>query len=322
MVTTRLYRDGVLTAQDFPVAQISDHVGEKDTAVWADFESPTAGDLAAIEEELSLHPLAVEDAVNAHQRPKVDRYDTHLFMAVYAVHFDPKTSELTKSEVRAFITPHALITVHDPAFDMTTVTKRWDDNKDLAKYGVGFLLWGLLDVIIDGQLDTVQQLDTGIDSLEDTLFDTRPRDESVVRKSFELRKSLVELRRAIQPMREVLNAFMQRDADNVAAEMRPYYQDLYDHAIRATEASDALRDLVATILETNLSIQSNNMNLVMKKVTSWAAIIAVPTAITGFFGQNLKFLGFGTTWGVWLSLGLIAATSVTLYLSFKKRDWL
>jgi len=202
------------------------------------------------------------------------------------------------------------------------VTKRWDDNKDLAKYGVAFLLWGLLDVIVDGHLDAVQLLDTGIDGLEDTLFETRPHDDSVVRKSFELRKSLVELRRAIQPMREVLNAFIQRDADSVAAEMRPYYQDLYDHAIRSAESSDALRDLVATILETNLSIQSNNMNLVMKKVTSWAAIIAVPTAITGFFGQNLKFVGFGTAWGVWLSLALIAGTSVTLYISFKKRDWL
>ncbi|MBK4346375.1 magnesium transporter CorA family protein [Lacisediminihabitans changchengi] len=322
MVTTRLYCAGALTMQDFPVDSISDHISEPDSSVWGDFESPTAQDLAAIEEELSLHPLAVEDAVNAHQRPKVDRYDTHLFLAVYALRFDPKTSELTKTEVRAFITPHALITVHEPAFDMSAVKKRWDENKDLARFGVSFLLWGLLDVIVDGHLDAVQLLDAGIDSLEDNLFENRPHDESVVRKSFELRKSLVELRRSIQPMREVLNAFMQRDAENIAIDMRPYYQDLYDHAIRSAESADALRDLVATILETNLSIQSNNMNLVMKKVTSWAAIIAVPTAITGFFGQNLKFIGFGTTWGVWFSLALIAGTSVSLYISFKKRDWL
>jgi len=322
MVTTRLYCDGVLTTQDFPVADISNHITEPDTSVWADFQSPTAQDLAAIEQELSLHPLAVEDAVNAHQRPKVDRYDTHLFVAVYAVRFDAKSSQLIKSEVRAFITPHALVTVHEPGFDMAAVTKRWDENQDLAKYGVAFLLWGLLDVIVDGQLDAVQQLDAAIDGLEDNLFEPSPHAEAVVRRSFELRKSLVELRRVVQPMREVLNVFMQRDSDNVAAEMRPYFQDLYDHAIRSAESADALRDLVATILETNLSIQSNNMNLVMKKVTSWAAIIAVPTAITGFFGQNLSFLGFGTTWGVWLSLGLIAGTSLTLYISFKKRDWL
>jgi len=106
------------------------------------------------------------------------------------------------------------------------------------------------------------------------------------------------------------------------AAMQPYFQDVYDHVLRATEWSESLRDLVTTILETNISIQGNRMNLIMKKVTSWAAIIAVPTAITGFFGQNLLFTGFGTVWGVWLSLALIGVTSMALYFSFKRRDWL
>ncbi|MET4781663.1 magnesium transporter CorA family protein [Glaciihabitans sp. UYNi722] len=322
MVTTRLYSKGSLKTTDFPVEKISDHIGEKDCTVWADFISPTEEDLAVIEEELSLHPLAVEDAVHEHQRPKLDRYDTHLFLAAYAVKLDEKTGELSKTEVKAFITERALITVHGPEFDMDKVVARWDNVSDLAKHGVSFLLWGLLDEVVDGHFEVVEQLDTAMETLEDALFDDRPRDKEVQRRSFEFRKSLVELRRVVLPMREVVNTVLRRDLNAFDPEMQPYFQDVYDHVLRATESTESLRDLVSTILETNLSIQSNRMNLIMKKVTSWAAIIAIPTAITGFFGQNLKFLGYGTVWGVWFSLGLMAAVSIALYLSFKKRDWI
>lgn len=322
MVTTRLYRDGTLTTQGFSVDDISDHILENGCTVWADFLSPTEADLQSIAEELGLHPLAVEDAAHPSQRPKLDRYDTHLFLAAYAVTLDSTTGELSTHEVKAFITPRALITVHGPDFDMTEVVKRWDSSKDLAKHGVAFLLWGLLDVIVDGHFESVQQLDTASEELEDALFDDRPRDREVQKRSFEFRKSLVLLRRIVLPMREVVNTVLRRDLNTFDAEMTPYFQDVYDHVLRATEWTESLRDLVSTILDTNLSIQSNRMNLIMKKVTSWAAIIAVPTAITGFFGQNLKFVGFGTAWGTWLSVGLIAATSLVLYVSFKRRDWI
>ncbi|WP_394769165.1 magnesium transporter CorA family protein [Lacisediminihabitans sp.] len=322
MVTTRLYRNGAMKQEGFPVEEISDHIATKGCVIWADFVSPTEQDLAVIEEELGLHRLAVEDAVHSYQRPKLDRYDTHLFLAAYAVSLDNDTGELTTHEIKAFVTPHALVTVHDPDFDMSRVVARWDNDGDLAQHGVGFLLWGLLDEIVDGHFETVQQLDGAVELLEDALFDERPRDKEVQKRSFEFRKSLVLLRRVVLPMREVVNTLLRRDLDAVDAEMGPYFQDVYDHVLRATEWTESLRDLVTTILETNLSIQSNRMNLIMKKVTSWAAIIAVPTAITGFFGQNLQFVGFGTAWGVWMSIGLIAVTSLGLYLSFKRRDWL
>ena len=322
MVTTRLYRAGKLVKTDFPVSEISDYLAETDATVWADFTSPTADDLASIEEELDLHNLAVEDAVHEHQRPKLDRYDTHLFLAAYAVSLNSETKELSKVEVKAFVTERAVITVHPERFDIATVTQRWDSNPDLAKNGAAFLLWGLLDVIVDGHFNTVQDLDAEIETYEDLLFDGKNHGLEIQRNSFELRKNLVMLRRAVLPMREVVNTLMRRDIELMRHDMAPYFQDVYDHVLRATEWTESLRDLVATILDTNLSIQGNRMNLIMKKVTSWAAIIAVPTAITGFFGQNLRFVGFATGWGTWLSIGLIVATSLTLYLSFKRRDWL
>lgn len=322
MATTRLYKNGVLAESDFPVADISTYIGAKGCTVWADFVSPTEADLADIEEELGLHKLAVEDAVHSFQRPKLDHYDTHLFLAAYAVSLDPDTGELFTTEVKAFITKHVLVTVHGPDFDMGKVVALWDQESELSKHGVGFFLWGLLDSIVDGHFDTVQQLDTQIETLEDALFDERPRDREVQRRSFELRKSLVLLRRVVLPMREVVNSIIRRDLEVIDPKIVPYFQDVYDHVLRATEWTESLRDLVTSILETNISIQSNRMNLIMKKVTSWAAIIAVPTAITGFFGQNLNFPGFGTGWGVILSSSVILLTGGLLYLSFKKRDWL
>jgi magnesium transporter len=323
MARTRLYRGGTLVAKDFPVAEISDHLGEPDTYVWLDYCEPTAADLARIAEELSLHPLAVEDAVNEHQRPKLDRYDTHLFLSAYAVELDSESGELRTSEIGAFITPRALVTVRkDDDVAIDSVLARWDASSELANAGVSFLLWGLLDDIVDGHFDAVQSLDAAVEELEDLLFDDVPRNTEVQRRSFEFRKSLVLLRRVVLPMREVVNSLMRRDLHVLDAAMAPYYQDVYDHVLRATEWTESLRDLVTTILETNLTIQGNRMNLVMKKVTSWAAIIAVPTAITGFYGQNVPYPGFAAHWGFWFSSALIVALSAGLYVAFRRRDWI
>jgi magnesium transporter len=123
-------------------------------------------------------------------------------------------------------------------------------------------------------------------------------------------------------MHEVLNTLLRRDLEVLDPVMQPYLQDVYDHVLRVSEWTESLRDLVTTILETHISIQGNRMNLVMKKVTSWAAIIAVPTAVTGFFGQNVPFLGFQSPLGLIRSLGLIVIASAGLYLSFKKKEWI
>ena len=123
-------------------------------------------------------------------------------------------------------------------------------------------------------------------------------------------------------MREVVNSLMRRDLHVVDDEMAPYYQDVYDHVLRATEWTESLRDLVTTILETNLTLQGNRLNVITKKVTSWAAIIAVPTAITGWYGQNLPYPGFASTSGLVASASLIVVISGTLYVAFKRKDWL
>ena len=321
---TRLYRDGIRVSQDFPVADISEHLRDPASVVWLDLCRPTPADFDMANTEFGLHELAVEDAVSESQRPKLDHYATHLFLSAYTVTLDAERGRLDAHEIAVFITDQALITVRkDDRFDITPVLARWDASPDLAEHGVAFLLYGLLDYLVDGHFTAVRQLDEGIEQLEDLLFDDRPsRIETVQRRSFQLRKNLVVLRRVTLPMREVLNSLLRRDLHTVGEAMHPYYQDVYDHVLRAAEWTESLRDLVATTVDTNLTVQANRTNLIMKKVTSWAAIIAVPTAITGFYGQNLPYPGSGTHWGVLTSVGLIAVLSVLLYLTFKRKDWL
>lgn len=277
-----------------------------------------------LRDEFGLHEVAVEDALLLHERPKLDRYRQHLFLACYAVHLDPATGELAMSEIAAFITPRALITVRkDDGLDIGAVVGYWDASPDLAGYGVGFLLYGLLDNVVDGHIAAVQVLDDAIEGLEDRLFaDDRKLDKEVQRRSFELRKSLVILRRVVLPMREVVNSLMRRDLRVVTEPLHPYYQDIYDHVLRATEWTESLRDLVTTILETNLTIQGNRMNVITKKVTSWAAIIAVPTLVTGVYGMNVPYPGFGHAWGVGASFLIMVVLAAVLYVAFRRNDWL
>ena len=245
-------------------------------------------------------------------------------MSAYSATLDETTGELVTHEIAAFITHHALITVRkDAAFDIDPVVARWDASADLAQYGVSFLLYGLLDYLVDGHFRAVESLDQAVEETEDGLFDTRRGAiEQVQRRSFQLRKSLVLLRRITLPTREVVNTLLRHDLDIVPEPMAPYFRDVYDHVIRATEWTESLRDLVTTIVETNLTEQGNRMNLIMKKVTSWAAIIAVPTAITGWYGQNVPYPGFGKTSGVIASTVLIVGLAVGLYVLFRRKDWL
>ena len=321
---TRLYRDGQLVAEGFAVEQISDHLTVAGSTVWLDLRNPDHEDLAVLQEEFGLHPVAIEDALVDRERPKVDRYRTHLFLTAYSARLDVESGELATSELSAFILPRGLITIRkDDGLDIGKVLDRWDASPDLAAQGVGYLVHGLLDYIVDGHFEVVQSLDDAVEGLEDDLFSpTSIRDLQVQRRSFELRKSLVLLRRVVLPMREVLNTLMRRDLKQVDDDLMPYYQDVYDHVLRASEWTESLRDLVTTILETNLTIQGNRMNVITKKVTSWAAIIAVPTFITGFYGMNVPYPGFANHIGLAVASALMIGCGVILYWVFRRNDWL
>jgi magnesium transporter len=320
---TRVYRKGVLEAERFPVADVSEYLEQVGTMVWVDFCGPSKEQLHEVAEELGLHELAVEDALGPHQRPKLDRYASHLFLSCHAVSVDAEEGRLDETEIDAFVGRRWLITVRkDEGFPIGPVLERWDRSPDLAVHGVSFLLYGLLDVVVDGYFDAIGAFDEYYEEVSDGIFAERPLDPAQQRHWFDMRRAMVRFHRLVVPLREAVSSLMRREQSAVAEELYPYFQDVYDHILRVSESSDSLRDLVSTIVETNLSLRDYRQNLIVKKVSSWAAIIAVPALITGYYGMNVPYPGSQSDWGVAASAALMAGVSVGLFLLFRRRDWL
>jgi magnesium transporter len=342
-VTTRLWRDGQVVEEEFPLTQVSEHLEADGALIWVDLCGPDDADLRQLADELGLDRHAVEDSVTAHERPKATRHASHTFVTMYAtrlalgdpdqaqaLHHDDDSAEARASRlelqrISAFVMPRGVITVRpDSRFDMAGVLQRWEDDRDLLAYGVGALVHGLIDTVVDGHFETIQQLDDAIEGLEDLLFEERGRTRQVQLHTYRLRKELVELRRVVLPMREVVNGVLRHrlDQNGHRPELDGYYDDLYDHVLRAAEWTESLRDMITTVFETNLSLQDARLNTVMKKLTGWAAIIAVPTAVTGWFGQNIPYPGFGQQSGLLMSALVILGMGTVLYAVFRRRGWI
>ncbi|ETW25209.1 magnesium transporter CorA family protein [Mycobacterium gastri] len=326
----RVWRGGE-PQDDFEFDRISDYLVEDDTLVWVDLCEPDHDTLRELAAELGLNPWAVEDAVAVAERVKATAYETHTFFTVYAVDVvtradaDPQPM-LAMHRISAFVLARGLITVRlTPDFDMAQVTRQWREIGG-QRHGVGALVHGLLDVVVDSHFAAVEALDDCIEAIEDELFDGSSRQANFQRRTFQLRRDLVNLRRVALPMREVVNSIqhhrLHAPQADAARELDPLYADLYDHVLRVSEWTESLRDMVTTIFETNLSLQDARLNTVMKKLTGWAAIIAVPTAITGYYGQNIPYPGFGSVSGFIVSTSVIVVLMVVLYVTFRRRDWL
>ncbi|KJK45792.1 magnesium transporter [Lentzea aerocolonigenes] len=312
-----MYRNGELVDHGFPVTEVARHLQDPTAVVWFDLCSPSESDIGLLRDELGLHELAIEDALGERQRPKLDRYPTHLFMTVHAAEYD---HEIRTTEIDVFVTGQALVTVREnESYDIKNLQRRWDSAPDLATSGVGFLLHGLLDDVVDTQYAAAQKLDEAIEDLEDQIYQEKPH---VGHKAIKMRRSLVQLRRVALPMREVLGSLMHKDHSIVDDAMMPYYLDVKDHTLFTAELTESMRELVTNLREAEVAVQGNRLNSIMKKVTSWAAIIAVPTAISGYYGMNVPYPGFEQKWGFWVSTLGIFALSYLLYVMFKRRDWL
>ncbi len=322
-ISTRVYRKGVLELEDFPLEDVSEHLEDDDVIVWVDFCDPSKEVLHQLAGELGLHELAVEDALSEHQRPKLDIYKSHSFLSCHGVTVDTTDGELVETEIDSFINARWLITVRkDEGFSMKPVLARWDRSPDLTAQGVSFLLYGLLDVVIDGYFDAVQGFDDYYDIVSEGLFADQPLSPDQQRNWFQMRRALVRFHRLVVPLREAITSLMRKDHAALPADVYPYYQDVYDHVLRVSESTDNLRDLVSTIVETNISLRDYRQNQVMKKVTSWAAIVAVPTLITGWYGMNVPYPGYGKTSGVYISAGLVVLMSLGLYGLFRRKGWI
>ncbi|WP_026424896.1 magnesium transporter CorA family protein [Actinokineospora inagensis] len=318
MTETRAYLGAKLSEKDFPVDRLGARLAVDGTVAWVDIRHTDEAALAAVAAELDLHELALEDARQRHQRPKLDHYRSHEFLAVYAVKVSPN-GELITSELSVFLTDRAIVTVHD-GFDMSRITHRWDDSA-LDPGNTGVLLHAILDEVVDGHLQAASTLDELIEDLEGVVFEDKPDIRELQRHAVRLRRSLAGLRRVVLPMRDIMTE-LHRVKGLVDADLDPYFADIRDHVAHAADWTESLRDHITALRETQLNIQSNRLNLIMKKVTGWAAIIAVPAGITGFYGQNVPIPGIDNTWSFWFSSTIIVTSCVGLYAMFKRKDWL
>jgi magnesium transporter len=309
--------------EDFAVEEVASRLRDRPGSVaWVDLFDPEAADLQAVAADFGLHPLAVEDAVEDHQRPKLDSYADHWFLNVYAVEFRDAggSSHLHKAEISVFITKNVLITVRKGPGDLDEVLHRWDADAGMAAAnGVTFLLYGLLDVVVDGQYAAARRIDEAMDAAEDAMLSEGGAPRPVRLYAFALRKALANLRRAVAPMPDVIARAGNGRPDH---DLKPYYRDVEDHAQRAFELTEHARTRIDEMLGADLAEQSNVLNDVTRKLAAWAAIIAVPTALTGYFGQNVPYPGYERWWGFLVSTGLIVLCATGLYVFLRKRGWL
>ena len=312
-----------MIAEDFGAGEAKALLAEHpDAVLWLDLLDPDLDGLAQVQRDFALHPLAVEDAVHDHQRPKLDRYPGHLFLNVYAIRTLPGP-DLRKTEISAFVMERVLITVHKSEGDVEQLIRRWDADDGLAaKSGVSFLVYGLLDVVVDGQYAAARGMDEAMDGTEDVILQEGGAPRDARRYGFGLRHTLALMRRVVNPMPALLTDLLREDTALVEEHMTPYFRDVDDHARRAAETIDMARDRISGLLEADLNEQSTQLNEVTRKLAAWAAIIAVPTALTGYFGQNLPYPGYEKWWGFLVSTAAIVVSAGALYWYLKRRGWL
>ncbi len=319
MISARLYPEGSTYHVD--PAEVSEALKVKDQLVWADTAAPSEDDLTVLQEEFSLHPLAMEDVRERHQRPKLEHYPTHAFLVAY-------TAE--GKEVDVFIGPTWMITVREDEKDgeptfMDAARRRFERTRpDHAT--VGYLLYVVLDEIVDGYFTRNDEVEDELEVIENRIFgdDDVAVDERIVQQElFDVRRRLLRFRRMAVPLRDVLAALLRREVTWVDENAITHLQDVFDHVLRAIDIVDNHRELMGNAIDAHLAIISNHQNRVMKRMTSWGAILLGSTLITGVYGMNFVHMPeLEWRWGFWWALGIMAFITVSGYTWFKARDWL
>jgi magnesium transporter len=329
MITSRVYRDGELQAGTPFDRAASEAARSKGVRVWLDVIDPTDDELETLRQVFGLHELAIEDSRSWGQRAKVEFYPDagHLLLVTHGLRLGQE-DKLVDSEMHLFADRGLfLISVRrEPLLDFGRMQDRLRAEPGPDGGGMGFQLYLLLDEIVDGYLDSVERLEDLSDDIEERVSDDDPATGAnaaeLAADIFRLRREVVRFRRLVAPMREVVD-LLTESSGLVTPALVPYYRDVVDHVIRATELIDNVRDLLTSARELQLAQVSNRLNVVMKQVTSWAAIILIPTLIAGIYGMNFQHMP-ELSWkiGYPLAVGMMVLSGFVLYRVFKGRDWL
>jgi magnesium transporter len=303
---------------------------ERGGFVWLGLYEPSEDELGSLAEKYGLHPLAVEDAVYAHQRPKLEHYDEALFMVLktarYVEHEElTATSDVVDTgEVMVFVGDSYVITVrHGEHGGLTELRSRLEDQPDLLCHGPSAVLYAVADLVVDNFVEVASAVDEDVEELEAAVFSPQPQRTGDIDRLYQLKRELMALRRAVVPLEVPLVKLTERPVDVIPEEMRSYFRDVLDHTIRVRDQVGTLDELLQSILQSSLARTSLADNEDTRKISAWAAMIAVPTLITGLYGMNFRYMPeLDWRWGYPAVLVLIVTVCVLLYRGFKRNGWL
>ncbi len=291
------------------IGEISDLLADATRLLWIDVNDPSPEEMVRVGEEFGLHPLAIEDAIRRHERPKLELFEGYIFIVFYALEMIGERP--TTREVNLFAGKNYLITVHEGDLAVISETAdRWTDHvHEHGKPTVGLLVYAVLDAVVDGYFPVIDELAERIEDLEDDIF--------------RLKKDLLAVRRVVAPERDVMNVLVRRDAPLFSKREATYFQDVYDHLLRITDTVDTYREILTGALDANLSMTSYRLNATVKRMTSSSIILMSMGLVAGIYGMNFVNIpeldwGLGYVW----ALGLMAAIGGGLFMFFRRIDWL
>ena len=328
VVDCAVYRDGSRVAGRCSYDEAMTDVQANGGFVWIGLHEPNEVELSGIAKRFDLHPLAVEDAIQAHQRPKLERYDDMLFAVLKTVRYVEHdeltaTSEIVETgEVMVFLGRDYVITVrHGHHGDLRTLRHRLENDPELLVHGPSAVLHAIADHIVDNYLAVTQALQDDIDEVETMVFSaTKRRDASRV---YQLKREVLELKRAVAPLAGPLHMLAERPMRLVDPDIREYFRDVGDHVVRVSEQVADFDSLLTSIVQANLAQVTTEQNEDMRKISAWVAILAVPTAVAGIYGMNFDHMPeLHWTYGYPLVLSLIASACMALHRGFRRNGWL
>lgn len=321
IVNCATYKDGRRIA-DVELDKVHEVLKDVTQFVWIGLHEPSEAVLQRVQEEFDLHDLAIEDAHMAHQRPKVELYGDTVFVVLRTAHMN-QDHHIEFGETHFFVGKNFIVSVrHGSNVPYTEVRARCEAMPELLIKGQSFVLYAIMDFIVDRYFPVVLELENELDTIETKIFKEKPSRQTT-EKIYELKRELLEVKRAVSPLVDICNRLMRFDNESISEGTRPYFRDIYDHASRINEMVDNTRELLNTALEANFSLLSISQNDTSKKFAGWAAIIAVPTMVAGFWGMNFTHLP-ETNWeyGFYsIILGTICIC-ILLYIFFRRSGWL
>jgi magnesium transporter len=316
------YAQGIRVA-NVEIADISEELKHEDRFVWVGLFEPDEKLLREIQEQLGLHDLAIEDAHCAHQRPKLEQYENCLFVVLRTANLAGEPQQVEFGETHIFVGQRFVVSVrHGSIRSHADLRARCEASQHLLAKGSGFVLYALMDFVVDQYFPLLEALEEKVVELEEVVLDEKFIQQTTSR-IYHMKRELLSIKLAVSPLVDICSRLMRFDLDLIPEDTKPYFRDVYDHAMRINEMADTLREVLVTALHANLAIISVSQNKDTKRLAAWAAIIAVPTAIAGIYGMNFQFMPeLSWQYGYAATLLGMAVVCGALWMGFKRSGWL